>query len=154
MEITVEKMSPQDRDAMVSIFREGAQSGDLVLDTDDPGTKDITAGQNLVARAKGRVIGWATLDPARGGRGTDVATVGVFVSPEYRRMGLGRTLLNAATDIATSNGISKVVTGIAPKNVPALLMHKKCGFKAVRMLRNAGVAKGQWQDAVLLQREC
>lgn len=154
MEITVEKMSPRDRDEIVSIFREGAQSGDLVLDTDDPGTKDITAGRNLVARAKGRVIGWTTLDQARGGRGSDVATVGVFVSPDYRRIGLGRTLLNTAIDIAASNGISKVVTGIAPKNVPALLMHKKCGFKAVRMLRNAGVAKGQWQDAVLLQREC
>jgi phosphinothricin acetyltransferase len=154
MEITVEKMSPRDRDEIVSIFREGVQSGDVVLDTDDPGTKDITAGRNLVARTQGQVIGWATLDPAQGERKSDTAAVGVFVSPDYRRIGLGRMLLNAVVDIAASNGISKVVTGIAPKNVPALLMHKKCGFRAVRMLRNAGVAKGQWQDAVLLQREC
>jgi L-amino acid N-acyltransferase YncA len=154
MEITLEKMSPLDRAEIVSIFREGVQSGDLVLDTDDPGTKDLTAGRNLVARAQGRVIGWATLDPAGAGHGSDVATVGVFVSPDHRRIGLGHTLLNAAVDIAASNGISKVLAGIAPKNVPALLLHKNNGFKAVRVLRKAGVAGGKWQDAVLLQREC
>jgi L-amino acid N-acyltransferase YncA len=154
MEITIEKMMPLDRNEIVSLFNEGVQSGDLVLDVDDPGTKEIAAGRNLVARAQGHVIGWATVDPAGGEPGAALATVGVFVSPAYRRMGVGRTLLNAAVDIAASNGISKLVSGIAPKNVPALLLHKKCGFKAVGMLRKAGLTQGQWQNAVLLQRNC
>jgi phosphinothricin acetyltransferase len=154
MEITIEKMSPQDRDEIVSLFREGVQSGDLVLDTDDPGTRDIAAGRNLVARAQGRVIGWATLDVAGGKLPSGLAIVSVFVSPDYRRIGVGRTLLNAAVDMAASNGISKVISSVVPKNVPALLLHKKCGFRAVGMLQKAGVAKGQWQNAVLLRRNC
>ncbi len=154
MEITIEKMSPRDRDEIVSIFRKGVQTGDLVLDRDDPGTRDIAAGRNLVARAKGRVIGWATVDVAGSKLPSGLATVSVFVSPDYRRIGVGRTLLNAAIDQAASNGISKVITSIVPKNVPALLLHKSCGFKAVGMIRKAGVAKGQWQNAVLLRRNC
>jgi L-amino acid N-acyltransferase YncA len=154
MEITIEKMSTQDRDEIVSLFREGVQSGDLVLDTDDPGARDIAAGRNLVARAQGRIIGWATVDMAGDKLSSGLATVGVFVSPDYRRIGLGRTLLNAAIDIAASNGVVKLVTSIAPKNVPALLLHKQCGFKAVGMLQKAGIANGQWQNAVLLRRNC
>jgi phosphinothricin acetyltransferase len=154
MEITIENMSPQDRDEIVSIFRKGVQSGDLVLDTDDPGTRDLAAGRNLVARARGRVIGWATVDVVGGKLPSGLATVSVFVSPDYRQIGIGRTLLNAAVDIAASNGISKVISRIVPKNVPALLLHKSCGFKAVGMLQKAGVANGQWQDAVLLRRNC
>jgi phosphinothricin acetyltransferase len=154
MEITIEKMSPQDRDEIVSIFREGVQSGDPVLDINDPGTQDIAAGRNLVARAQGRIIGWATVDPAGGRLRSGPAAIGVFVRPGYRRIGVGRTLLNAAVDIAASNGISTLVTGIAPKNIPALLLHKRCGFKAVGMLQKAGLANGQWQNAVLLQRNC
>ncbi|HEY3273706.1 MAG TPA: GNAT family N-acetyltransferase [Methanocella sp.] len=154
MEITIEKMSPQDRDEIESIFRKGVQSGDLVLDTDDPATRDIAAGRNLVARAKGQVIGWAMLDVTGSKLPSGLATVSVFVSPDYRKIGVGRALLNAAVDVAASNGISKVITSIVPKNVPALLLHKSCGFKAVGMLQKAGVAKGQWQDAVLLRRNC
>jgi phosphinothricin acetyltransferase len=154
MEITIEKMSPRDRDEIVAIFREGVRSGDLVLDADDPGTRDIAAGRNIVARAQGRILGWATVDVAGGKLPSGLATVGVFVSPDYRRIGLGRTLLNAAIDIAASNGVSKLISSIAPKNVPALLLHKKCGFKAVGMLQKAGVANGQWQNAVLLRRNC
>jgi L-amino acid N-acyltransferase YncA len=154
MEIILEKMSPQDRDEIVSLFMEGVQSGDLVLDTDDPGTKDLAAGRNLVARAQGRIIGWATLDPAGGKPQPDLANVGVFVSPGYRRMGVGRSLLEAAIDIAASKGISKLASSIVPKNVPALLLHKTCGFRAVDVVRKAGLAGGLWQDAVLLHRNC
>jgi phosphinothricin acetyltransferase len=154
MEITIEKMSPQDRDEIVSMFQEGVQAGDLVLDIDDPGTRDIEAGRNLVARAQGRVIGWATIDQAAGMFQPGLAAVGVFVRPGYRRIGAGRALLNAAIDVAASNGIRTLVTGIVPKNVPGLLLHKTCGFKAIGMLQKAGVAAGKWQNAVLLQREC
>jgi L-amino acid N-acyltransferase YncA len=154
MEITIEKMLPQDRDEIVSIFKEGVQSGDLVLDINDPGTQNLAAGRNLVARAQGRIIGWATIEPAGDKLRSGMAAIGVFVRPGYRRIGVGRSLLNTAIDIAASNGISTLVSGIAPKNVPALLLHKKCGFKAVGMLQKAGLVKGQWQNAVMLQRNC
>jgi phosphinothricin acetyltransferase len=154
MEITIEKMSPRDRDEIVSIFREGVQSGDLVLDINDPGTQDISAGRNMVARAQGQIIGWAMVDQAGDRLRSGLATISIFVRPGYRRIGVGRTLLNTAIDIAASNGISTLVTGIVPKNVPALLLHKRCGFRAVGMLQKAGLANGRWQDAVLLQRSC
>lgn len=154
MDFTIEKMSPQDSHEVVSIFREGVQSGDLVLDVDDPGTRDIAAGLNLVARSKGRIIGWAMIEPAGSRLKRGIATLSVFVKPDYRKMGIGRALLDAAIGMAAGNGIKTLASGIVPKNVPGLMLHKSYGFKAIGMLRKAGLAGGRWQDAVLLQRDC
>jgi phosphinothricin acetyltransferase len=154
MEITITKMSPQDRDEIITMFKECKQSGDLVLDTDDPGARDIAGGRNLVARAQDRIIGWASIDPAGGRFKPGMASVSILVRPEYRRIGVGRALLNTAIDVATRSGIGTLVSGIVPRNVPALLLHKSCGFKAVGMMQKAGLAGGKWQDAVLLQRDC
>ena len=154
MEITIGKMSPQDRDEVVAIFRECEQCGDLVLDSDDPGRRDIMRARNLVARAQGRVLGWASVDQAGSGSQTGPAVVSVLVRPGFRRMGIGRALLNAAIDMAGQNGIGTLTAGIVPKNVPALFLHKSCGFRAVGMLPKAGLAGGQWQNVVLLERDC
>lgn len=154
MEITITQMSPRDRDEIVTMFRECEQSGDLVLDTDDPGTRDISRGRSIVARAQDRIIGWASIDAASGRFKPGIASISVLVRPGYRRIGVGRALLNTAIDVAARSGIGTLVSGIVPRNVPALLLHKSCGFKAVGMLQKAGLAGGKWQDAVLLQREC
>jgi L-amino acid N-acyltransferase YncA len=152
MEVTIENMSPLDRDEVIAIFDEGVRAGDLVLDIDDPGTQDLAAGRNLVARVGDRIIGWATLDAAGDGPRPGIAAIGVFVRPDYRRKGVGQALLDAAVDLAARSGISTLITGIIPHNVPALMLHKKSGFKAIGMIRKAGVASGEWHSAVLLER--
>ena len=117
MEITIESMAPQDRDEIVSIFNEGVQSGDLVLDTDDPGASDLTSGRNLVARAGGRIVGWAVVDRAGGSPASRTAAVSVFVKPGCRRQGIGRALLDAAGAAAARSGIVTLLSGVVPKNV-------------------------------------
>jgi len=142
-------MRSEDREEVLSIFREGVNAGDLVMDSDDPAGKDLASGRNLVARVKDKIIGWAVVEPAEMAR---VANVSVFVKPDYRGIGVGKALLDATVVLSERSGITALLTGIVPQNVPALLLHKSCGFRAVGMLQKAGVASGKLRDAVLLQR--
>jgi L-amino acid N-acyltransferase YncA len=154
MDVTIENMRPEDFRDVVSIFDESAAAEDLVLDTDNPKSMDLDSGKNLVARVKDRVIGWAIVEPADRDNPGGAASVSVFVSPGFRRMGIGSSLLNAAIDMSARSGVTSLLTGIVPKNIPALLLHKQCGFKAIGMLQKAGISRGRMQDAVLLQRQC
>jgi len=142
-------MRSEDREEVLSIFRAGVNAGDLVMDSDDPAGKDLASGRNLVARVKDKIIGWAVVEPAEKAR---VANVSVFVKPDYRGIGVGKALLDATVVLSERSGITALLTGIVPQNVPALLLHKSCGFRAVGMLQKAGVASGKLRDAVLLQR--
>jgi L-amino acid N-acyltransferase YncA len=154
MEISIDNMSPEDYGAVISIYREGVEAGDLVMDSDDPARMDLASGRNLVARAGGKVVGWAVVEPADDPSRASAASVSVFVKPDYRRIGVGRALLDAAVSMSARSGISALLTGIVPQNVPALLLHKSCGFRAIGMLQKAGIASGELRDAVLLQRSC
>ncbi|OPY28495.1 MAG: Acetyltransferase (GNAT) family protein [Methanocella sp. PtaU1.Bin125] len=151
MEISIDNMRPEDHEAVCSIYMEGVKAGDLVLDTDDPAGMDLASGRNLVARAKDRVIGWSVVEPA-GKEG--VANVSVFVKPACRGMGVGKALLDTTVSLSARSGISALLAGIVPQNVPALMLHKSCGFHAVGMLKRAGATAGKVRNAVLLQRNC
>ncbi|HUL62140.1 MAG TPA: GNAT family N-acetyltransferase [Methanocella sp.] len=151
MDVTIADMSPADRDEVIAIFAEGVRAGDRVLDTDDPGTQDLAAGWNLVARAGGRIIGWATVEPARGVPRPGTAAIRVFVRPDGRGHGVGQALLDAAVGRAARNGIATLVARVVPQNVPALMLHKKSGFRARGVIRKAGVSHGAWHSAVLLE---
>lgn len=151
MEISIDNMRPEDREKVMSIFREGVKKGDLVMDSDDPAGKDLASGRNLVARVKDKIIGWAIVEPVEK---AGAASVSVFVKPDYRGIGVGKALLDATVALSGRSGITALLTGIVPQNVPALMLHKSCGFRAVGMLQKVGVASGKLRDAVLLQRNC
>lgn len=151
MEISIDNMRPEDREKVMSIFREGVNNGDLVMDSDDPAGKDLASGRNLVARVKDKIIGWAIVEPVEK---AGAASVSVFVKPDCRGIGVGKALLDATVALSGRSGITALLTGIVPQNVPALMLHKSCGFRAVGMLQKAGVASGKLRDAVLLQRNC
>ena len=149
----IEEMSVSDHDQVCSIFRNGMASGDLVMDVDDPQEwVDFKQGENLVARLGTQVVGWSMVTPLpKGDLPAGVARVGVFVDPKFRGKGIGRLLLNAVVQYSGEKGLNSLICGIVPDNVPALMLHKSCGFKALGMLRDAGQAGGKARDAVLLQ---
>ena len=149
----IQEMSASDQDQVCSIFRGGMASGDLVLDADDPAEwVDLERGENLVAKLDDKVVGWVIVTPLEEAElPQGVGRVGVFVDPEYRGKGIGRLLLNSAIQYSGEQGISSLICGIVPANLPAVMLHKSCGFKALGMLRDAGMCGGRKRDAVLLQ---
>jgi phosphinothricin acetyltransferase len=151
MEISIENMRPSDHGQVLSIFREGVDAGDMVMDSDNPAGMDLASCQGLVARVGEKIIGWAVVKPAAE---SGAASVSVFVKPDCRGVGIGKALLDATVSLSARSGISALLAGVVPQNVPALMLHKSCGFRAIGMLQKAGLSSGKPRNAVLLQRDC
>lgn len=81
----------------------------------------------LVAEEDGEIIGYGctctTLDTC------DLENV--LVAEEYRRSGVGKSVLNALLDNAKERGADKVFLEVRVSNSAAMLLYLSCGFKGV-----------------------
>ena len=57
-----------------------------------------------------------------------MADLGLMVASGYRRMGIGRALLDAAVDWARGAGIRKLELHVFPHNTPAIALYESYGF--------------------------
>jgi L-amino acid N-acyltransferase YncA len=156
-ELRIEAMTAADWDAVRAIYAAGIATGNATFEVEPPGWErwDAThlAGHRLVARAGGRVVGWAALSPVsercvyRG-----VAENSVYVDPAHAGRGVGRALLTALLEGADAAGIWTVQTGIFPENLASLALHRRCGFRVVGTRERLGEHGGRWRDVVLLER--
>jgi len=82
-----------------------------------------------------------------------VADLGLMVASGYRRMGIGRALLDAAVDWARGAGIRKLELHVFPHNAPAIALYESYGF--VREgYRKAHYRRGdEYVDAILMAYE-
>ena len=111
------------------------------------------AGQRLVARVAGEIVGWAALAPVStrpAYRG--VAEVSVYVAPEAQGKGIGRALLSALVERSENADIWTLQAGIFPESGPSLELHERCGFRTVGVRERLGKLDGAWRDVVLLER--
>ena len=81
----------------------------------------------LVAEEDGEILGYGctctTLDTC------DLENV--LVAEEYRRGGVGKSILNALLDNAKERGAEKVFLEVRVSNSAALMLYLSCGFKGV-----------------------
>lgn len=54
--------------------------------------------------------------------------------PDFRRKGLGKSLLNAAEKHAIKTGMKTIIVGVLAKNTGAIEVYKKAGFEDYEML--------------------
>ena len=109
----------------------------------------IETEQNVwfVAEADGRIVGELALalgDPAP-------ASLGLSVSPSWRKRGIGASLLRHALEWASAHAVHKIAADVFPENVTALSLLEKHGFEEEGRLRSHyRREKGEARDAVLL----
>lgn len=81
----------------------------------------------LVAEEEGEILGYGctctTLDTC------DLENV--LVAEEYRRGGVGKSIVNALLDNAKERGAEKVFLEVRVSNSAAMLLYLTCGFKGV-----------------------
>ncbi len=86
-----------------------------------------------MAERDGRLVGYAALCPTAqmqfGFRGMDLHHL--YVNPAIRGAGLGRRLIEACIEVATSLGCAFMVVGTDPQNHGAQAAYKACGFEAL-----------------------
>jgi ribosomal protein S18 acetylase RimI-like enzyme len=77
---------------------------------------------------------------------------GVAVDPSYQRLGLGRTLMEAAIDEITSRGAQRITLRVLSTNLTAQRLYERCGFVVEGVLRSEFILDNHEVDDVLMAR--
>jgi len=162
MEYTIDKMKPNDWEQMRSIYLEGIATGQATFEAEAPGWEkwDLAhlAEPRLVARAGGKVAGWAALSRVSARQVyAGVCEVSIYVGSRYQRGGIGSALLGALVEAAEKVGLWTLQAGIFPENTTSINLHQKHGFRILGRRSKIGKMtfgefKGVWRDVILLER--
>jgi phosphinothricin acetyltransferase len=157
MALVIEPMSRRDWTAVRSIYEQSATAGTAMLEyeSSDWPTWDTEhlASCRLVARLNDQVVGWAALKPAfrqRVYRG--VMDVAVYVAPQARRQGLGKSLLKTLINASEREGVWTLQAGVFAGNEASTGLYKTCGFRVVGQRERIAQVNGCYQDVLLLER--
>ncbi len=71
------------------------------------------------------------------------------VDPKYRRLGIGRALVNRVSAAFKSKGVRKIWLEVRVSNIGARTFYKKLGFKEEKFLRNYYLT----EDAIVMVKE-
>jgi phosphinothricin acetyltransferase len=157
MDFIIDKMKVEDWDKVASIYREGIATSYATFETNAPDwekwDKSHLRDCRLVARAEGKVIGWAALSPVSTRCVySGVAEVSLYVAASTRGIGVGKALLSAVIDESESIGIWTLQAGIFPENTASIALTKACGFREVGRRERVGQMDGLWRDVILMER--
>jgi L-amino acid N-acyltransferase YncA len=150
-------MCDEDWDAVRAIYREGIATGNATFEADAPAweawDKCHLRACRLVARADGRVMGWAALSPVSGRCVyAGVAEVSIYVAASARGQGIGQALLAALVEASEQAGLWTLQAGIFPENTASIALHRAHGFREVGRREHIGQMNGVWRDVVLMER--
>jgi L-phenylalanine/L-methionine N-acetyltransferase len=98
----------------------------------------------------GALIGRLSLARDTHPASSHVADLGLMVSSESRRQGVGSALLEAAVEWARSAGIRKLELHVFPWNEPAIQLYAKFGFEREGVRKAHYARGGDYVDAVLM----
>ena len=155
--ILIEDMTPNDWDAVRTIYLEGIATGNATFETEAPDYETWNRNHlnfaRLVARANNGIVGWAALSPVSIRRVyAGVAEVSVYVAESARGFGVGRALLGSLIEESERNGIWTLQAGIFPENNASIALHETCGFRQVGARERIGALNGVWRDVILMER--
>lgn len=127
----------EDKPGLVALF-DHASEDDLKLMRNDVRDKamigawadniDYAKVVPLVAVVNDRLVGDATLH-FRWGPGRHLADVRIFLAKDFRRRGLGVTLLRGVIDVAKKLGLQQLVAEIVADQVKVINAFKELGFE-------------------------
>jgi phosphinothricin acetyltransferase len=164
--VRIEPLLDRHADAVLDIYRSGIADGDATFETEPPTWQRFTATRLPAHRfvavdservdadgVGGRVLGWVACTPVSDRCAyAGVVEHSVYVHPEARGSGLGRTLLRALIGSTEAAGIWTIQSGIFPENRASLAAHAAVGFRVVGTRERIGRHHGRWRDVVLVER--
>lgn len=162
-EVTVVPLTVEHWPAVRDIYAAGIATGNATFESEPPSWEQFDAAKLPAHRAVavdagGTVLGWVAAT-AVSDRCVYAGVVehSVYVHPDARGRGVGRTLLEALVVSTEAAGIWTIQSGVFVENTASLALHAAAGFRVVgtreRLGRMAyGSFEGQWRDVVLLER--
>ena len=100
----------------------------------------------------GQVAGYASFGPWRPHDGfRHTVENSVYVSPDHRGSGIGRSLMQALIERARMLEKHVMVAFIESENRASVHMHQQLGFIHVGQMRQVGCKFGRWLDLTMMQ---
>ena len=101
---------------------------------------------------EGAVVGFGSLSPykERAAYRTSVED-SVYVRRDRAGEGIGRLVLTALLNVATSSGFHAVFARIEASGEASRALHTKCGFELVGVERETGRKFNKWLDVAIMQ---
>jgi L-amino acid N-acyltransferase YncA len=155
---TIRLARAEDLPAVVDAYNAGIAERVATFET-RPRTVDDIAGwigdgrPFVVAERAGRVLGWA-----RAGAYSDrcvyrgVGEHAVYVHPDGRGHGLGRSLLTELSAQSEQRGFYKLTSRVFADNAASRAAHRAAGFDEVGIQRRHGRLDGRWKDCVVVEK--
>lgn len=146
----------QDIPALLEIYNYEVINGVATLDLEPrtlPEWQDWYAAHQtrehfiLTAVADGKAAGYASLSEYRQKEAyCTTAELSVYVSPDFRRMGVASALINRILEIAQGTELHSIVSVITAGNDASERLHAKFGFTPCGTLHQVGFKHGKYQD--------
>jgi len=157
MNVSIEAMTPEDWEAVRTIYLEGIATGHATFETEAPSWEKWDAARlrvgRLVARVDQWVVGWAALSPVSSRPAyAGVAEISIYVASAARGLGVGKSLLQRLVEESEHAGIWTLQGSIFPENTASLALIRSCGFREVGRRERIGKRDGVWRDTILVER--
>jgi phosphinothricin acetyltransferase len=163
IEVAVRDSRPEDLPEIHRIYAFSVLNGTGSFEETPPTLEEMTARRRavldkglpyLVAEFRGGIVGYAYAGQFRP-RSAYRYTLedSVYVAPETRGLGVGRTLIAALVERCTALGYHQMVAVIGDSgNHASIGAHTACGFAHIGTLPRVGLKFGRWLDSVYMQR--
>jgi len=106
---------------------------------------------HFVAEVDGKVVASAEIRKRRGHQ-KHVGVLGIAVKSGYRRLGIATKLIEVLLEEAKKQGLKVIILDVYEKNLPALKLYKRMGFKEVGRIPKAVYWKGEYIDDIKMAR--
>ena len=108
----------------------------------------------LVFELDQKVVGFATFGPFRAWAAYKYSIEhSVYVDKEYRKYGIGTSLLKELINLANEREYMTLIAGIDASNEKSIAMHKNFGFVYSGTIKKAGYKFNKWLDLAFYQLE-
>ena len=104
--------------------------------------------------AEGQVIGFAALSPMCGAPAYGgAAELSIYIDPDFKKMGIGKALLNELWQLCAENGIWMLFSSIIEDNTASINLHYACGFRKIGYREKpAKDINGIWRNTILMEK--
>jgi L-amino acid N-acyltransferase YncA len=142
----------KDLNDIVAIYNSTISTGQSTADTSEVSVEsrlewfrqhDPQKRPLLVHEDKGKIIGWVSFQSFYGRPAYDhTAEISIYISPEQRGKGVGRSLLKESLELTKQLNIKTVVCFIFSHNTPSIKLFKSFGFEEWGILPNVAEIDG------------
>ena len=105
---------------------------------------------HFVALVEGRVVGWCDISSLERPIYAHSGVLGMGVIAEYRGNGIGNALLRSVLESAKTRGLTRIELTVREKNLAALTLYRKVGFRVEGIKQKAVRLDGEYENLIFM----